>query len=483
MLKRYFLSNIALLLFLNVLVKPAWVFLIDRNVQLTVGHEDYGLYSALSSLSIMFNILLDLGITNFNNRSLAADRSHMGDSLPNMIAAKLLLSALYGIVLIALGLSLDYSGRAFTLLLGLALVQSLNSFLLFLRSNVSAHHDYGTDSLLSVLDKLLMIGVCGILLFLPLFKDQFKLEWFLYAQTACYLITILVGLVIVAGRYTRIKMQQVSLRTILNLSHKSLPYALLILLMGIYMRSDSLMLERLEGPVQNSYYAATYRILDMANMSGFLFAGILLPLFTRLITRKMPVNEVVQSSMNILLSVSLGFLAFSLAYSEPLMHLLYPHDFSALINLYRLTIGSFPAFCLMYIFATLLTAHGEIGLLLRVAGFGAALALGLNYLLISAYHAEGAAMASLATEWTMALTFLWLAYQKGGFSLSAVYLCKQILLFVALLGLSLLLFSRGLMLLPAIGIVTIGFVLLVYGLGLWSRRQLSVYLAQIKPGR
>jgi O-antigen/teichoic acid export membrane protein len=483
MLKRYFLSNIALLLFLNLLVKPAWVFVIDRNVQLTVGHTDYGLYSALSSLTIMFNILLDLGITNFNNRNLAADRSNLGDFLPNMIAAKLLLSGLYFVVIAALGLSLDYSGRAFTLMMGLALVQSLNSFLLFLRSNVSAHHDYGTDSLLSVLDKLLMIGVCGILLFLPLFQGQFRLEWFLYAQMGCYLITILVGLFIVARRYSRIRMQQVSLQTILGLSRKSLPYALLILLMGVYMRSDSLMLERLEGPVQNSYYAATYRILDMANMSGFLFAGILLPLFTRLITRNMAVDELVQSSMNILLSLSLGLLAFSLAYSEMLMRVLYPDDFSSLTDLYRLTMGSFPAFCLMYIYATLLTAHGEIGLLLRIAGFGAALALTLNYLLIKAYHAEGAAMASLTVEWSMALTFLWFAYRKGGFSLSVGYLSKQILLFFGLLGLSLLLLGMGVNLFPAMGTTAIGFVLLVYGLGLWNRRQLSVYLAQIKPGR
>lgn len=62
------------MLLLNLLVKPLWIFVIDRNVQLTVGHEDYGLYGALVSISIIFNILLDLGITNYNNKTLAAEK-------------------------------------------------------------------------------------------------------------------------------------------------------------------------------------------------------------------------------------------------------------------------------------------------------------------------------------------------------------------------------------------------------------------------
>ncbi len=70
-LKRKFVTNLALLLFLNLMVKPFWMFGIDRKVQNVLGAGEYGLYFSLFSLSILLNILLDAGIINFNNRSIA----------------------------------------------------------------------------------------------------------------------------------------------------------------------------------------------------------------------------------------------------------------------------------------------------------------------------------------------------------------------------------------------------------------------------
>ncbi|MDR1761211.1 MAG: hypothetical protein LBR55_02050, partial [Bacteroidales bacterium] len=60
-MKRTFIINLILLVFLNILVKPFWIFGIDRTVQNTVGAHDYGIYAALFSLSIILNIFLDMG--------------------------------------------------------------------------------------------------------------------------------------------------------------------------------------------------------------------------------------------------------------------------------------------------------------------------------------------------------------------------------------------------------------------------------------
>ena len=63
---RSFLANLALLLVLNLLVKPFYILGIDAGVQDAVGSEVYGGYAALMGLSFLLNILLDLGITSFN---------------------------------------------------------------------------------------------------------------------------------------------------------------------------------------------------------------------------------------------------------------------------------------------------------------------------------------------------------------------------------------------------------------------------------
>ena len=54
-----FLSNLAFLLFLNLLVKPFWIFGIDRAVQNEVGAEVYGSYFALFNFAFILNVFLD----------------------------------------------------------------------------------------------------------------------------------------------------------------------------------------------------------------------------------------------------------------------------------------------------------------------------------------------------------------------------------------------------------------------------------------
>ncbi|MBL0043910.1 MAG: oligosaccharide flippase family protein [Flavobacteriales bacterium] len=70
-MRRVFVTNLALVLVLNLLVKPFYILGIDAQVQVRVGTEAYGSYAALLSLSFLLNILLDFGITNWNTRHIA----------------------------------------------------------------------------------------------------------------------------------------------------------------------------------------------------------------------------------------------------------------------------------------------------------------------------------------------------------------------------------------------------------------------------
>jgi O-antigen/teichoic acid export membrane protein len=102
-LKRKFITNLALLLILNLLVKPFWMFGIDRTVQNTVGAEEYGLYFSLFSFSILLNIILDLGITNFNNRSIARNPGIVSEYFSKIVPLKFVLSFVYAFIVILAG--------------------------------------------------------------------------------------------------------------------------------------------------------------------------------------------------------------------------------------------------------------------------------------------------------------------------------------------------------------------------------------------
>ena len=108
-MQRKFITNLILLLSLNLLIKPFWILGIDRAVQNTVGLESYGLYFTLFNFSFIFNILLDLGITNFNNRNIAQNKHLLNKHFSGIIVVRLLLAAVYLLITFFVALIIGYS--------------------------------------------------------------------------------------------------------------------------------------------------------------------------------------------------------------------------------------------------------------------------------------------------------------------------------------------------------------------------------------
>ena len=90
-------------------MKPFWIFGIDRTVQNVVGADQYGFYFSLFSFSLLLNILLDVGITNFNNRAIAQEPSLISEYFSNIIVLKFLLGIVYAIVCMAIGIVIGYT--------------------------------------------------------------------------------------------------------------------------------------------------------------------------------------------------------------------------------------------------------------------------------------------------------------------------------------------------------------------------------------
>lgn len=410
-MKRKFITNLLLLLFLNVLIKPFWIFGIDRTVQNIVGNESYGLYYSLFSFSMILNIFLDLGITNFNNKNIAQNHQLLKKHISNIVGLKFILAGVYALVCTVAALVIGYKEVQIHLLVFLILNQFLISFTLYLRSNISGLHLFSTDSLLSVLDRSLMIVICSVLLFTNITGHRFRIEWFVYAQTAAYLITALVTFAIVLLYTGRIKLN-FNRRFFLVFLKKSYPYALLVLLMSFYNRIDSVMLERLlpNGKQQVGIYAYAFRLLDAVSMFGVLFAGLLLPIFARMIKKKQEIGSMVQISFLLLfvpalvISISCGF------YNLDIMNLLKStytelsaSEIELSASIFRLLMVSFLGIAATYIFGTLLTANGSIRELNWMALLGMILNIVLNLVLIPRMEALGSAWASLATQLFTAL--------------------------------------------------------------------------------
>lgn len=422
-MRKKFLTNLGLLLFLNLLVKPFWILGIDRSVQNEVGVGEYGFYFAILNLSFIFNILLDFGITNFNNRNIAQNQQLLNKHFARIVVLKFILATLYFAITTSAGLILGYSGRQMGLLLLLGFNQFLLSFILYLRSNISGLMMFRTDSLLTVLDRILMILFCGVLLWGNITNEPFRIEWFVYTQTAAYVLTAAIAATIVAikARFTKLYWNKAFVLMILR---RSLPFAVLILLMTFYNRIDSVMIERLLpepfGNKQAGIYAAAFRLLDASNMIAYLFAVLLLPMFANMLKKKERIEELLRLAFTLLIVVSVIVASTALFYSREIMLLLYPiHPDEAMAQyiaridqsafVFRVLMCGFIPISTSYVCGTLLTANGNLRQLNIMAASGMILNITMNFLLIPHYFASGAAVTSLTTQTFTALVQVFLA--------------------------------------------------------------------------
>ena len=398
-MKKKFLTNLSILLFLNFLVKPFWVLGIDRTVQNVVGAAEYGFYFSLFSFSIILNMLLDFGITNFNNRAIARDHGNLASYLSNIVILKFLLSVIYFIVSFLIAFIIGYDSVQMKLLVILVINQFIASLILYMRSNVSGLQMFRTDSFLSVLDRALMIIICGVLLWGNVTEQKFRIEWFVYAQTVAYLLTLIVSFVIVLKKATFFR-PGFNSEMLIKIIKSSYPYALLSMFMIIYVRIDSVMLERMldDGGVQAGIYAQSYRILDAASMMGYLFAGILLPMFSKMIKQKQSVEELTQLSFLLLIVPAILVSLGSLFFKKEIISLLYDSHIPVSADIFGILMLAFIPVSVGYIFGSLLTANGNLKTLNIIALSGVIMNVILNLILIPEYQAMGSAKASLFTQ-------------------------------------------------------------------------------------
>lgn len=402
---------------LNILVKPFWLFL-DMQVQVEVGTK-YGLYHALLNASLILNILLDLGLSNYNNRKISVNNKRFSLYFENISIIRVGLAILYLIVLQIYGVIAGYSSYDTWLLFFLGLTQVFLSSILYIRSNFTAFGKFKLDSVFSVLDRLLMI--CGVLyLFANQSEGYVNIENFIFVQLIGYATSFSVGLLtlMVVGGVKWPKFQKRFSKILLK---KSAPYALIVLLMAAYYSSDAIMIERIldNGEEETAMYAQSMRILMALNNYAYLFAVLLLPMFSKVLVKNGNVQSLIAASSSILL-YGVSSLAILLAFfSEDVIAFcygIYPEktgffhralvmdmitnksDVLISSEIFKLIIFGIVPMSINYCFGTLITASGNMKLLNKIAAISLGLNIILNFVLIPYYGAYGAAVSSLLTQ-------------------------------------------------------------------------------------
>lgn len=381
---------------------------IDRKVQNLLPNEEYGTYFSLTGYSLLFMILLDLGLTNYNNREVAINRGFYKTNFWSIIGAKTILTVAFFSIAAIVGLLIGFTSTDFLIFGLLALNQTLLSFNTYLRSNISAIHQFKMDGILSVVDRLFVVLSLGAIIWTSLFPMQLTLYTFILAQTAGLFLTFILSW-LANNRYLGKAEFHFDKTKILKLLKKSLPYATIIALMTLYTRLDSVLVLKLlpNGRAEAGNYAMSYRLLDAAAIIGTLLAGQLLPLFAANFINKARLQLIIKWSSIILIPAVLGTIVCSLE-SDWLIKLLYPEKYSEEVGqVFSILIWCFPGMVLVNIFGTLLTAAGEVKRINQMALAACIINITGNLILIQTFGLKGVAITAVITQVFFGVMCFW----------------------------------------------------------------------------
>jgi O-antigen/teichoic acid export membrane protein len=422
-MNKEFFKNILFLIAINLLIKPLYIFGIDRTIQNRVGESVYGVYAALFSFAFILQIVNDFGIQNFNSRTIAQDRHLLTRYLSGILSLKIILSVVYLVVLVIAAFIVRYDKSQLPMILSLGLYNILLSLNVYLRSNVASLGLYSLNSFLSVFDRLVLLFICPILLWVEPFQSAFQIEWFVHVQNISLIINILIAFGVC---YRRVEWFRISFDRpfLLSILRGAMPYALAIFLMTIYTRTDMVMLERIlsDGSRQAGIYVSGYRLLDAVNVLGILFAGLLLPMFSRQIKEGESVTALLRFSFQLIMVAALTCAGTVWFFRADIMHLLYDKATPFSGDVMGILMCSFVAICGTYIYSTLIGAAGAVERMNRTFIIAFALNIVLNLVLIPPFKALGAAISTFVTQFLVFFSLVYLSkkavpstQEAGGF--------------------------------------------------------------------
>lgn len=463
---RKLFANISLVVLLNILVKPLWI-LTENIVHDAVGHEAWGTYTALFSFAFLFISLSDLGINQYATKSLAAQPELMKSYFPNLFTFKLLLIFLYPILMYFTGWLWGYRSYELYLLVGLSLIHGGNQLLSFFRANLQAAQRFKRDGLLSVLDKVILMGLVIILLL-----TYVDITRFVYMRLLSIGLTIVFAYVLLSRTYGWLR-PRLDRNLITKLVKESLPFALITILYSIHDKVDQVMLERMSGEVETSLYAGAYRWLDAFSMYLWITLAIFFAKFAHHIRESEVLSQLMRMGQRITTLPLVYVSIFMLFYSDKLLFLFTHSTEEQIITMSQsLSLLGIAMLinALFAIYSALLTSTGNEKPVNYILLLGISVNIVLNLIFIPEFGALAAAASTIASFAVVSIIYVFYVHFKLEVKVPFDLLGKLILSAALLYGIFHLLQMTDLHWLAISAIAGVAFGLISLGLDLIPRK-------------
>jgi O-antigen/teichoic acid export membrane protein len=216
-------------------------------------------------------------------------------------------------------------------------------------------------------------------------------------------------------------------------------------------------------------------------MFPFLFASLLLPIFSKMIKNNNNLSPFVGFSSILLLVPVVSFAIPTFVFRNHIMELLYVEHTMQSSQVLGILMGSFVFIAIGYIFGTLLTAQGDLLKLNYLSAMAVVISIFVQFMLIGRFGIVGAAYGNLITSAFVTIFTVLLAFQRFEFRVEKSYLYRFLMFFVTSIIATLLLYNAAVNPLVSLVIAFLFIILLSFVFRLMRFKELASFFTKEAP--
>ncbi|MEO8484694.1 MAG: flippase, partial [Acidobacteriota bacterium] len=352
-----------------------------------LGKDQYGVFVWVVGIATIAEVFMDFGLHQITIRAIARDSTRAGQ----LLRTSLWLKALPGLAMVLIVGAVAFKLRSETSVrlacLAMLLSATMRSYLLTARGILQGLERFGDDALVTTVDRVLLFICCAIALVAGASVVQLSLV-FLGVR-----IVTAGGAVILARRHVGPGTADPDLWR--SLPAEALPVGLFLLVLNLYNRIDTVMLNKLQGDGPTGLYGAAYPVYEGLTYATAIISAVLIPRLSRMWVERSPDygRLVFRSQIGVfVLAIVIGAAAWPLAERGVLI---FGPEFEPAAATLRLLLLGLPFVYVTWILHAVAIAADRTRALLVVTSIGTALNVGLNLVLIPRYSYNGAAIATV----------------------------------------------------------------------------------------
>jgi len=401
-------KNISWLTFSSVAVKPIWFVFITYVCIRYMGLEQYGAMMAALALMSICDGSLTLGSSPFTIRELARSEKDASRFFSNFLISRIFFS----LVAVGIGVAIRYAigGTA-----GIEIVLYAGFYVLarnvldYCRAIYRAREVFQYEAYSTILEKVLVVGFGTVALVkVPTASSA------LLGMSIGMLASFLLNFGWVVRKLARFRTSLISVDFFRSALPKAIPLGLSSIFVLLYYRTDSIMIEAIQGELVAGQYAIAFRITEAMVLLPYIATAILLPRLSSLHDVDSPKYK--STFRNGMLGLgSIALLASATVYFlSPFIIPLIDSSAAAepAIRLLQILVIAFFLSSINQLLITNLTATNRQNVQALILAFAATCNIGLNFWLIPKYSATGAALATIATQIVIGVLFSVIAREK-----------------------------------------------------------------------